>query len=76
MATPRATRARGVLPARRSSHSQRLSQLAEGGVEVLADELSLRERGITDAALTKGVSPSPLDVIVNQLEDGRKAIWH
>jgi intracellular sulfur oxidation DsrE/DsrF family protein len=65
----------GVLTARRSSRSARLAELAEAGVQVLADEFSLRERGIDAARLAAGVKAAPLDVVIDQLEDGRKAVW-
>jgi predicted peroxiredoxin len=66
----------GVFPARRSSRSGRLSDLAKAGVEVLADDFSLRERGIPEGRLAAGVKASPLDVVVDQLAEGRKALWH
>ncbi len=65
----------GVLSARESAKSAELSAVAGNGVEVLADEFSLRERGISADALVAGVSPAPLDVVVDRLADGRKAIW-
>jgi intracellular sulfur oxidation DsrE/DsrF family protein len=66
----------GVLPARPSAHSERLMALAQSGVEVLADEFSLRERGISRDRLVKGVRSAALDVVVDQLAEGRKALWH
>ena len=66
----------GVLPARESVHSAKLTDLAQAGVEVLADEFSLRERGISPANLVAGVAPSALEVVVDQLADGSKTIWH
>jgi intracellular sulfur oxidation DsrE/DsrF family protein len=66
----------GVLPARRSAKSQPLAVLAQTGVEVLADEFSLRERGIRQAGLVAGVKPAPIDVVVDQIAEGRKALWH
>ena len=66
----------GVLPARRCAASERLSNLAAAGVEILADEFSLRERGIAAARLAKGVKVAPLDVVIDQLAEGRKALWH
>lgn len=66
----------GVLPARSSAHSQLLEQTSRVGVEVLADEFSLRERGIGSGSLASGVTPAPLDIVIDQLADGRKAIWH
>ena len=66
----------GVLPARRSSKSAGLSALAKAGVEVLADEFSLRERGIAVDRLADGVKPAPIDVVIDQMCDGRKVVWH
>ena len=66
----------GVLPARMSAHSAKLTDLAGKGVRVLADEFSLRERGIAGDRLAAGVQPAPLDIVVDQLADGAKALWH
>ncbi len=66
----------GVLPARRCAASAALSEVAAAGVEVLADEFSLRERGIGAARLATGVRAASLDVVIDQLEEGRKALWH
>jgi sulfur relay (sulfurtransferase) complex TusBCD TusD component (DsrE family) len=66
----------GVLPARPSPASGELERLARQGIRVLADELSLRERGIEAARLAPGVSGAPLDVVIEALEAGAKALWH
>jgi intracellular sulfur oxidation DsrE/DsrF family protein len=66
----------GVLPARPGACSEGLAALARAGVEVLADEFSLRERGIRSDHLATGVKMAPLDVVVDRLEEGRKALWH
>src|SRR5262245_36288163 len=66
----------GVLAARRNARATGLDQLAKGGVEVLADEFSLRERGITPDRLTPGISPVALDVVIDRLADGWKVLWH
>ncbi|MEW5851536.1 MAG: DsrE family protein [Myxococcota bacterium] len=66
----------GVFPARRSAASAGLEALAKAGVEVLADDFSLRERGIGAGRLAAGVRSAPLEVVVDQLAEGRKAIWH
>ncbi|GEM_PF-227520 len=63
----------GVLPARPSAASDLLTALADAGVQVLADEFSLRERGIS--TLASGVTSSPLDVVVDHLEAGTKTLW-
>ena len=65
-----------VLPARKSAKSDMLSKAAAAGVEVLADEFSLRERGIGSDRLAEGVTPAPLETVVDQLAEGRKALWH
>ena len=66
----------GVLPARPCGASTALSAVAQAGIEVLADDFSLRERGIATDTLAEGVRAAPLDVVVDQLAAGRKAIWH
>lgn len=66
----------GVLPARRSAASAALEELAKSGVEVLADEFSLRERGIPSTRLAAGVKPAPLDAVLDRLEEGRKTLWY
>jgi len=66
----------GVLAARPSTRTGALQALAEAGVEVLADEFSLRERGIRTARLLPGVTAAPLDVVLDRLAEGCKALWH
>lgn len=66
----------GVLPARPGAKSQMLADLVAAGVEVLADDFALAERGISADSLVAGVTAAPLDVVVDQLAEGRKAIWH
>ncbi len=66
----------GVLPARQCSASAALAEVAGAGVEVLADEFSLQERGIAAERLVAGVSPSPLDRVIDAMADGHKTIWH
>lgn len=66
----------GVLPARSGVHSDLLAKVAQSGAEILADEFSLRERAIPADALISDVKASPLEVVVDQLADGRKALWH
>ncbi len=66
----------GVLPARPGDRSALLTNTAQAGVEVLADDFSLRERGIAAGKLAEGVRSAPLSVVIDQLAEGRKAIWH
>ena len=64
----------GVLSARPSAHSAALGALAQSGVTVLADDFSLKERGIT--RLAEGVTSAPIDVVVDHLAAGHKTLWH
>ncbi len=67
----------GVLPARQGAYSARLTNLAQGSVQVLADDFSLQERGIPAESLTRGVSAAPIDRIVDLLADSStRALWH
>jgi len=66
----------GVLPARPSLGSTELGELANCGVRVLADDFSLRERGIAKSALTPGVEAAPIDFVIEALEAGAKVVWH
>ncbi len=66
----------GVLPARQGSRSAALAGVAAAGVEVLADEFSLRERGIAADGLADGVRGSALDRVVDEMAGGAKVMWH
>ncbi len=66
----------GVLGARRSAAGKALEALTGSGVEVLADDFSLRERGIAIDALAGGVAPASIDIVLDHLAAGRKALWH
>ena len=66
----------GVMPARRCEMSAAVGELARGGVEILADEFSLRERGMARDSLIEGVRAAPLSVVVDHLAEGRKCLWH
>ena len=66
----------GVLPARAGAYSAVLSKLVQAGVEILADDFSLRERGISSERLQPGVKPCALDLVIDRLVEGAKVIWH
>jgi hypothetical protein len=66
----------GVLPARGAAQGETLAVALRAGVDVLADEFSLRERAIPLDRLHAGVRPASLEVVMDQLEEGRKALWH
>ena len=66
----------GVLPARLGNLSGLLTNTAKAGVAILADDFSLRERGIPASRLAEGVNAAPLSIVIDQLAEGRRAIWH
>ncbi|HZU89234.1 MAG TPA: DsrE family protein [Stellaceae bacterium] len=66
----------GVLPARAGAQTPAFEALAHSGIEILADDFSLRERGIAADRMRPGVKPSPLDRVIDCLAAGCKAIWH
>ena len=66
----------GVLGARAGEHASVFADLRRAGVEILADDFSLRERGIRDGRLAPGVVPAAIDVVIDGLGEGRKTLWH
>jgi hypothetical protein len=65
-----------VLGARRASRAEHLEEAALAGAAILADEFSLRERGIGKERLAPVVAPAPLEAVIETLEKGAKALWH
>jgi sulfur transfer complex TusBCD TusB component (DsrH family) len=67
----------GVFAARQSPRSLRLLEIARAGVRVVADDVSLRERGIGMETLASGVRPASIDLVVDLLADqATRAMWH
>ena len=67
----------GVLASRRNARGSYLPRLTQAGINLLADDFSLCERGIQTAELHSGVLPSSIDTLVDALLQGNtKAIWH
>ncbi|MER3452811.1 MAG: sulfur reduction protein DsrE [Acidimicrobiia bacterium] len=67
----------GVLPLRKNSAAAgRIAELAAKST-IVADEFSLRERGITPDEIVEGVRAVPIDTLVDLVAtDGCKVIWH
>jgi len=65
----------GVFPARREASRNGLQTLIVRGVVVVSDEFSLRERGIPRDALADGVASESLELVLDHLENGWRAIW-
>lgn len=66
----------GVKSATQGDTSGALETLAKGGVRVLADEVSLKERGITDAPLAPGLEAADLSHVVDEMDAGVNVMWH
>lgn len=66
----------GVLAARPSGASKALDALKGSGVKLLADEFSVRERGIRADKMASGVKAESVDFIVDAMAAGNKVIWH
>jgi len=65
----------GVLPARAGADGDALHEALAAGVEVLADDFSLRERGIGEADVARGVKPAGIGLLVQCLADGSKVLF-
>ena len=69
----------GVLTARPGVKDNPLASLSgrSSSVKVLADDFSLRERGISQSALAEGVKVSNVDNLVDLLaQEDAKIVWH
>jgi predicted peroxiredoxin len=66
----------GALLARRTACEDLRGALRHAGVQILADELALAERGIAGATLADGVEVASLEVLVDHMAEGRKVVWH
>lgn len=65
----------GVFAARNNDGG--LRRLAAAGVILLADDLSLRERGVTTEELAQGIQASGIDKLVDTITQANtKSIWH
>ncbi len=66
----------GVLAARKKARVSHLPMLAEEGVRLLADDFSLRERGLRESDLAIGIKESGIGTLVDMLAlEETKAIW-
>jgi sulfur relay (sulfurtransferase) complex TusBCD TusD component (DsrE family) len=64
-----------VLAARRASKTNSCAALVTECIDVLADDFSLRERGIESQALLPGVKVASMEAVVARLAHGWKAFW-
>jgi sulfur transfer complex TusBCD TusB component (DsrH family) len=68
----------GVLATRSgAARSAHLGRVARAGITVLADDFSLRERGIEVAELWVGVCPASIEMLVDlMVRLDTKTVWH
>ena len=67
----------GVFASRQNSRESPLARMAQAGVKILADDFSLRERGIQTGKVSPDVQSSDIDTLVDLLvQEDTKAIWH
>ena len=67
----------GVFSARKNCRCSTLERLAEAGVRILADDFSLRERGIKTGELAAGIRAATIETLVDAMvQENTKAIWH
>ncbi len=65
-----------VLAVRGGARRADLDKVIRTQIEVLADDFSLRERGIPSSGLMAGVRAAPIDSIVERMTGGWNALWH
>ena len=65
----------GVLASRTRAGGDTLAPAIASAVEVMADDFSLRERGIESGELRPGVVSAPIDAVVNRLATGWNTLW-
>ena len=67
----------GVLATRPGARGSEVPRLAQAGVTVLADDFSLRERGIEAADVMTGVRESTIGTLVDLVvRPGTRTVWH
>lgn len=65
----------GVLPCRPGADCAEIHEALAAGVEVLADEHSLRERGIRTGDIARGARPVQLELVIDRLAGGWKTLF-
>jgi sulfur relay (sulfurtransferase) DsrF/TusC family protein len=67
----------GVLATRSGTRRSPVSRLVEAGVSVLADDFSLRERGIEASDCRVGVQEASIGTLVDlMMRPNTKTVWH
>jgi sulfur transfer complex TusBCD TusB component (DsrH family) len=67
----------GVLATRAGARGSQVPRMTGAGVTVLADDFSLRERGVQPAELTTGVQSTSIEALVDlMVRPHTKTVWH
>jgi len=66
----------GVLSARSGARADGLMAALHGGINVLADDFSLKERALSREQLARGVKTAPIGVVIDRMAEGWKVLWH
>ena len=67
----------GVLAARHNARGSHLPGLPKAGIRVLADDFSLRERGIQPEEMLPGIQQSNIDALLDIIiRENTRVIWH
>jgi sulfur transfer complex TusBCD TusB component (DsrH family) len=67
----------GVFAGRAGARGSQVPRLAQAGVTVLADDFSLRERGIEAGEIAGGVREASIDALVDLvMRPETKTLWH
>ena len=66
-----------VLATRKQARKSQLPRLIESGIAVLADDFSLRERGIQSDECQSAIKTASIDQLVDLIvQENTKAVWH
>jgi sulfur transfer complex TusBCD TusB component (DsrH family) len=65
----------GVFAAREGAEVDGLRTALAAGCKVLAERYALRERGIRESDLTRGVAAVELETIIDAMEGGAMIMW-
>lgn len=64
----------GVMSARNGSDG--LSDLLQSGIQVWADDFSMRERAFADTNLKRSIRPAPIGLVIDRMAAGWNVLWH
>jgi intracellular sulfur oxidation DsrE/DsrF family protein len=66
----------GVLAARADAASDCLGETLRSGIQVWADDFSMRERALAAANLKRGVHPAAIATVIERMAAGWNVLWH